>query len=142
MIYKKFELSKSLNGENVITIARNYAGVVIFRGQTDEDVKEMIDKAIEEQERLEREREEKRLKKEEEKEKKKKRGLFQAPVEETVEEEKEEETEELESVLTPPSTAPHQRVTRGPDGKFISKSKLQEQETEDKKKGFWEKLTS
>lgn len=137
MIYKKFEVSLSLNGENIIHIARNYAGVVIFRAQTENEIKEMIDNAILEQERLEKEKEEKRLKKEELKSKKTKRGLFQAPVEEVIEEEKEEKTE---SILTPPQ--PEKRVTRGPDGKFISKSKLEEQTEEEKKKGFWEKLTS
>lgn len=142
MIYKKYEISLSLNGEKVMHIARNYAGVVIFRAESELEVKEMIDNAIFEQEKREKEKEELRKKKEEAKNKKTKKGLFQAPVEETeeevTEEEKEEETEESESVLTPP----HQRVTRGPDGKFISKSKLQEQETDEKKKGFWEKLTS
>lgn len=139
MIYKKFEISLSLNGENVIHIARNYAGVVIFRAETENEIKEMIDSAILEQERLEKEKEEKRLKKEELKSKKTKRGLFQDPVEEVVEEEKEQEFE-AESILTPPQ--PEKRITRGPDGKFISKSKLEEQTTEEKKKGFWEKLTS
>jgi D-alanyl-D-alanine carboxypeptidase len=138
MIYKKYELSKSLNGESIITIARNYAGVVVFRGQTDEDVKEMIDNAIHEQTLREKGAEEKRLKKLEEKKNKKKKGLFQAPEEEiTVEEEKiEEEDVKEESVLTPPQA----RVTRGPDGKFISKSQLQMEE--EKKKTFWDKLTS
>ncbi len=139
MIYKKYELSLSLNGESIIHIARNYAGAVIFRANSLEDVKEMVDNAILEQERIEKEKEERRLKKEELKNKKAKRGLFQAPVEEVVEEEKVEEAE-TESILTPPQS--EKRITRGPDGKFISKSKLEEQTEEETKKGFWEKLTS
>jgi hypothetical protein len=135
MIYKKFEISLSQNGESIMHIARNYAGVVIFRGDSEENVKELIDKSINEQEKLEKEKEELRRKKEEAKQNKSKRGLFQAPVEEV---EEKEEVKKEESVLT----SPHQRVTRGPDGKFISKSKLEEQQEEEKKKGFWEKLTS
>ena len=144
MIYKKFEISQSLNGEKIISIARNYAGIVIFRAETIDEVKVMIDKSIEEQERIEKEAEEKRLKKEAEKEKRKKRGLFQPPVEEEaqIEDQQVENNEASEepagtSVLVPP----HQRVTRGPDGKFISKSQLQAMD-EEKKKTFWEKLTS
>jgi hypothetical protein len=41
-------------------------------------------------------------------------------------------------VLTPPQ--PEKRVTRGADGKFISKSALSQEE--EKKKTFWDKLTS
>lgn len=135
MIYKKFELSLSLNGKNIVHIARNYAGNVVFRADTLDDVKLMIDNSILEQERLENEREELRKKKEELRDKKAKRGLFQAPVEEKS---KEIIDSEQESILTPPE--PQKRVTRGPDGKFISKSQLQTEE--EKKKGFWEKLTS
>lgn len=135
MIYKKFELSLSLNGEKVIYIARNYAGAVIFRAETEKEIKDMIDTSIQEQLDIEREKEEKRLKKEEEKEAKKKRGLFQAPVKEEVQDEETIEKKE-ESILTPP----HTRVTRGPDGKFISKSALSVEE--EKKKSFWDKLTS
>ena len=133
MIYKKYELSLSLNGEDIMHIARNSAGIVVFRANTLEDVKEMIDLQIAEQERLEREKEELKKKREELKEKKAKRGLFQAPAEEIVAEETSES-----SVLTPPQ--PEKRITRGPDGKFIIKSQLQVEE--EKKKTFWDKLTS
>ncbi len=133
MIYKKFELSLSQNGEKVIYIARNYSGAVIFRAENEKEIKDMIDTAIQNQLNIEKEREEKRLKKEEEKMAKKKKGLFQASVDENTE--KEEAVEE-DSVLTPP----HTRITRGPDGKFISKSALSAEE--EKKKTFWDKLTS
>lgn len=133
MIYKKYELSLSLNGEDIMHIARNSAGIVIFRAETIDDVKEMIDIQIETQEKLEKEKEELKLKKEAEKEKRKNRGLFQAPVEEVVTEETSED-----SALTPPQ--PEKRITRGADGKFISKSALSQEE--EKKKTFWDKLTS
>jgi hypothetical protein len=133
MIYKKYELSLSQNGESIMHIARNSAGIVIFRAETLEDVKEMIDVSIAAQEKMEREKEELKLKKEAEKEKRKNRGLFQAPVEEVVTEETSED-----SVLTPPQ--PEKRITRGADGKFISKSALSQEE--EKKKTFWDKLTS
>lgn len=42
-----------------------------------------------------------------------------------------------EEILVPTQ----KRVTRGPDGKFISKSQL-DLEEEEKKKTFWDKLTS
>lgn len=133
MIYKKYELSLSQNGESIMHIARNSAGIVIFRAETLEDVKEMIDVSIAAQEKMEREKEELKLKKEAEKEKRKNRGLFQAPAEEVVTEETSED-----SVLTPPQ--PEKRITRGADGKFISKSALSQEE--EKKKTFWDKLTS
>lgn len=136
MIYKKYELSLSQNGENIMHIARNASGIVIFRAETLEDVKEMIDTQIAAQEKLEKEKEELKLKREAEKEKRKNRGLFQAPVEESVLDTAEEE--QIESVLTPPQ--PEKRVTRGADGKFISKSALSQEE--EKKKTFWDKLTS
>lgn len=134
MIYKKYELSLSQNGESIMHIARNSAGIVIFRAETLEDVKEMIDVSIAAQEKMEREKEELKLKKEAEKEKRKNRGLFQAPkTEEIINEETSDE-----SILTPPQ--PEKRVTRGADGKFISKSALSQEE--EKKKTFWDKLTS
>ncbi len=136
MIYKKYELSLSQNGESIMHIARNSAGIVIFRAETLEDVKEMIDVQIAAQEKLEREKEELKLKREAEKEKRKNRGLFQAPIEEPVLDTA--EVEQTESVLTPPQ--PEKRVTRGADGKFISKSALSQEE--EKKKTFWDKLTS
>lgn len=117
-------------------IARNASGIVIFRAETLEDVKEMIDVQIAAQEKLEKEKEELKLKREAEKEKRKNRGLFQAPVEESVLDTV--EAEQTESVLTPPQ--PEKRVTRGADGKFISKSALSQEE--EKKKTFWDKLTS
>ncbi len=136
MIYKKYELSLSQNGVSIMHIARNSAGIVIFRAETLEDVKEMIDVQIAAQEKMEREKEELKLKREAEKEKRKNRGLFQAPVEESVLDT--DEVEQTESVLTPPQ--PEKRITRGADGKFISKSALSQEE--EKKKTFWDKLTS
>ncbi|WKZ25578.1 MAG: hypothetical protein QY322_04335 [bacterium] len=132
MIYKKYEFSLSQNGDKIMHIARNAYGNVIFRGESMAEVKKMIDTSIEaNQERIRLEENRKK-----ELKNKKKKGLFQPePKESEVEETT--ETVESESILTPPA----QNVTRGPDGKFISKSKLQEQ-SEDENKSFWTKLTS
>jgi hypothetical protein len=50
MIYKKHELSLSLNGEDIMHIARNAAGVVVFREHSEKALKRVIDEAIREQE--------------------------------------------------------------------------------------------
>lgn len=131
MIYKKHELSLSLNGEDIMHIARNAAGVVVFREHSEKALKRVIDEAIKEQEHQEQLALEKKLGKEA-----KKNKAEVVPTEEPV---VQEETPQQEEVLVP--TSAQKRVTRGPDGKFISKSQL-DLETEDKKKSFWDKLTS
>jgi hypothetical protein len=146
MIYKKYEFSLSLNGDEIVHIARNAAGNVIFRESSEKSLKQAIDGA-EQLIQETAEQEEKRRKEAENK--KKKKGLFQPEEPETVVETEEVEEEvkvEEESVLVP-TTLPQARVTRGPDGKFISASALagskrQLDSTEPQKKGFWEKITS
>jgi hypothetical protein len=133
MIYKRYELSLSLNGNDVVHIARNAAGNVVFRESSEEDLKNTIDESIEEKRKLDAIEEKKRLEKA--RAKSQKRGLFAPPPEE--EEDVKDEgdvTEKTDSVLVPTQ----QSVVRGPDGKFISKNSLQEEE-EPKKKSFWDR---
>lgn len=120
MIYKKYEISLSLNGDKIMHIARNAAGNVIFRESNEDDLLKAIDKAIKEQEQKDKPTKESLEKPSENEEK-----ISEEPVSETVKEE---------------VAAPQKRVTRGPDGKFISKSQLEKEEI--KKKTFWDKLTS
>ena len=129
MIYKKHELSQSLNGDSIIYIARNAAGNVVFRETSEEKLKKEIDRSIEEQQRLVELEE--RKKAEKAKARAERRGLF-APPPEPSEEEAEPVVEDV--VIHQAS------LTRGPDGKFISRSALQEEEV--KKKSLWEKLSS
>lgn len=107
MIYKRYELSRSLNGTTIVHIARNTAGNVIFREPSEEKLKKAIDAYLEHIAR-----------------------------EEELAAKKSEETIQEEEVATLP---PQARVTRGPDGKFISKSLFQKQESF-KNKTFWDKL--
>lgn len=128
MIYKKHELSLSLNGVDLVHIARNASGNVVFRESSEKALKRAIDDVIKEQEYQDQLIEQKRL----EREKKKKVIEEEVVNDETIV----ETTEELQEVLIP-----QKRVTRGPDGKFISKSQLDTDE-DLKKKTFWDKLTS
>lgn len=128
--YKKYELSLSLNGNDIMHIARNASGIVIFRESSEKALKEAIDRSIE--------NEAKRIAEAQAKAKKTKKVVKLLSVEEVPVEDEEETTSE-ESILNPAS---QQRITRGPDGKFISKSALAQGEGEQKKKGFWQKLTS
>ena len=128
-IYKKHELSLSLNGEDIMHIARNAAGVVVFREHSEKALKRAIDDFVKEQEYQEQLALEKKLEKEAKKNK----------VEEVIKAEPTIEETPQEELLVP--TSSQKRVTRGPDGKFISKSQL-DTEQEDKKKTFWDKLTS
>lgn len=130
MIYKKYELSLSLNGKEIVYIARNAAGNVVFRESSEEELKNAIDDAITQNQKLAELEEKKRLAKA--KAKSQKRGLFAPSEEETKDEET--VTQEEGGVLVPSQ----QSVVRGPDGKFISKSALQ-QEEQPKKKSFWER---
>lgn len=135
MIYKRYELSLSQNGPDLVHIARNAMGNVVFREASEDKLKKAIDRSIEERRRLEELEAKKRAQKAKTKAKKHEGGLFQAPPPPEPDpgtEEKPATTEE--SILTPPQ----QRVTRGPDGKFISKSILEKEEPS--KKSFWDKI--
>lgn len=118
MIYKKYEFSLSLNGTRLVHIARNPAGIVVFREDSEKALKEAIDRAEEEQRR----QEELEAKKREERKKKREQRAQEA-------------SEEISEIKPKTATA----LTRGSDGKFISRA--QQEEDEPKKKGFWEKLT-
>lgn len=137
MIYKRYELSLSQNGPDLVHIARNAAGNVVFREPSEKELKAAIDKAEEERLRAIEAEEKKKAEAEKKKSEKKKKGLFQPEPGEVAEAGENAEPEQ-ESILAP-STPPQERVTRGPDGKFISKSQLDVEEP--KKKGFWDKLT-
>ncbi len=130
MIYKKHELSLSLNGDSVMHIARNAIGVVVFRKESEKALKRAIDDYIKEQQYQEELAEQKRLEKEAKKTKTAEVVVEEPTLEPTV------EITETEEVLVP-----QKRVTRGPDGKFISKSQLDTDEDLNKK-SFWDKLTS
>lgn len=41
--YKRFELSQSLNGNAIVQIARNAAGMVVFREDSEKKLKKAID---------------------------------------------------------------------------------------------------
>ena|SRR3989344_4225546 len=126
-IYKGHELSRSLNGTNIIYIARNNSGNVVFREKSEDKLKNAINKSIEDIKRRQEELEKKKADKENAKQK---RGLFAPP------------PEPVEELITPEEVAipTQKRVTRGPDGKFISKSTITDEG--DKEKTFWDKLTS
>lgn len=53
MIYKRYELSQSLNGTRIVHIARNAAGNVVFRESSESNLRKAIDKSIAEKARLE-----------------------------------------------------------------------------------------
>jgi len=142
MIYKRYELSQSLNGDHIIFIARNAIGNVVFRESSEERVKSAIDRAQEERQKQESLAAKKKA--ERERAKTHRGGLFQSQpqtpepenteVSETVVEPLPEEAPADEQVLIPSQ----QRVTRGPDGKFLSKGALEAEE--EQKKSFWDKL--
>lgn len=141
MIYKKYEFSLSLNGDEVMNIARNASGIVVFRARSVDELKDLIDASIYDAEQAAAAEARKKAEAEEKKLNKAKRGFFSTDEEQVVQDENQDPTAatENESILVP-QIAPQTRVTRGPDGKFISKSTLDTEET--KKKGFWEKITS
>lgn len=136
MIYKKYELALSLNGDQVMHIARNAIGNVVFRKESEKALKRAIDDYIKEQQYLVELAEQKKLEKEEKKKVKEEAPLDSAEAHQTGSHEVAEPTSSGEEILVP-----QKRVTRGPDGKFISKSQP-DLEEEDKKKTFWDKLTS
>lgn len=129
MIYKRYELSLSLNGEKIVHIARNASGIVVFRENSEKELLKAIDTFEKEKEQKELETNNNIAEEPEVKE------VAAAEESETTEEESEAKDEKPE-VLLPTQ----KRITRGPDGKFISKSQLEQEMP--KKKGFWDKLTS
>jgi hypothetical protein len=136
MIYKKHELSLSLNGNEVVHIARGAAGNVVFRESSEERLKKAIDRSIEAKEKQEEAAAREKELKAKAKAQKQKGSLFSPPPEPAEETATENEEENLkEEVLIPQQS----KVVRGPDGKFISKSAFQEEE-EPAKKSFWDKL--
>lgn len=135
MSYKGYELSSSLNGKDIVHIARNKGGAVIFRETSEVRLKKAIDIALEQKEKAAEEA----LKAKEAKVKKAKtRDLFQAKDEYAEEvkeaEEAKKEIEENKETLLPPT----QNVARGPGGRFVSK-KSQTGDA-DQKKSFWDRL--
>ena len=46
MIYKRFEFSQSLNGQRLLHIARNSAGIVVFREESENQLKKTIDQYL------------------------------------------------------------------------------------------------
>ncbi len=111
-------------------IARNASGNVVFRENSEKELKKEIDDYIKEQDYLNQLEEQKKL----EKENKKKAKVEEIVTEEPV-------TEPVAIATTEEVLVPQKRVTRGPDGKFISKSQLDTDE-DLKRKSFWDKLTS
>lgn len=129
MIYKRYELSLSLNGADVVHIARNASGIVVFRENSEKELLKAIDDFEKKKEQMELESTNEDDKKED----------VEVPSEEVQNEEATSETTDGEK--TTETLLPTQkRITRGPDGKFISKSQLDQEMP--KKKGFWDKLTS
>jgi hypothetical protein len=122
MIYKRYEFSQSLNGDKIVHIARNSAGMVIFRADSEKLLKEMIDRYWKN-----REHEEKLAQAAAAKAKAKKpAGLIAkalAP-----------KTKAQTTAPKPP--APPARLTKTADGKFISKSALEKTDLP-RKKSFW-----
>ena len=125
MIYKQYELSRSLNGDKVVCIARNALGNVIFRATSESELQKMIDKSIDERRRWE----------ESEAKRREEQGSGKNVKQDVVVEAEVVSVEELP--VAPPIRQP--RATRGPDGKFISKSKFETPEVA-AKKTLWDKL--
>lgn len=122
MFYRRHELSQSLNGDKIVHIARNASGFVVFREPTEKALKKAIDKYFENLEAIQ-----------EKKIAVKKRKLF-APKTPP-----EEESNQVASKTGALPTPPQKEITRGPGGKFISKSALEMSDIPEKK-SFWQKL--
>ena len=121
MIYKRYEFSKSLYGNEIKFIARNSIGMVVFRAESEKKLKQAIDNLYKERERQEL----LAAKAEAAKKAKPKRALFSAKTTEPV------ITEKPKPTVKPPT-----RLTKTQDGKFISKSQLEKTEPP-RKKRFW-----
>lgn len=131
MIYKGYEFSLSLSGTKIVHIARNAAGNVIFRESSEKNLKKVIDRSIEEKQRKEELEAKERAAKAKVKAKKQKRGLFAPPPKPSASAPLSGATVDKEET---------KKITRGPDGKFISKSQLVQEEP--RKKNIWQKLIS
>ena len=131
MIYKRYELSLSLNGEDIVHIARNSSGIVVFRENSEKALLKAIDDFEKKKEQMELDAVNDSNKNEDVEVQDSDNEVEKEEINyETKDEEKSTET------LLPTQ----KRITRGPDGKFISKSQLDQEMP--KKKGFWDKLTS
>jgi len=126
MIYRNYDISASTNAGIRTYLARNSAGNIIFRESSVDNLKRTIDASFETRRRNTELAKSTSLKK-------RKRSLFAPPPEELSEE---ETTKEPKSV----TNSAQQRVTRGPDGKFISKNSLEGQDQTDNKTSFWDRL--
>lgn len=123
MFYRKFELSQSLNGDKVLHIARNPAGVVVLREATEKKLMAAIDKYIAHLETVHKTLQKPSAQSQSKVDKNKKI----APV-----------VSDVEILLPPPQKA----TKRGPDGKFISRSQIEMSDIKPPKKTLWQKLTS
>ncbi|MCX6816696.1 MAG: hypothetical protein NTZ93_02445 [Candidatus Beckwithbacteria bacterium] len=119
MIYKRFELSQSLNGDHLVYIARNSAGIVVFREASETKLKKTIDRYLKQQQQ------EELLASQKKTEKSLKKGLFA----------KKNPPQKPKTIQAEAPTPPT-RITRTQDGKFISKSQLEKAELS-RKKHFW-----
>lgn len=54
MIYQRFEFSQSLNGNTIFHIARNSAGIVVFREESEKNLKKTIDNWLQQKQEEER----------------------------------------------------------------------------------------
>jgi len=120
MIYKKYELSQSLNGDRIVHIARNALGNVIFRAPSEQKLVKAIDDSIKEQRRLA------------EVSRKKKTSSKAAKLAAAAK-------PETEAPKTEEPLVAQAQTRRGPDGKFISKNQPTVEEPE--KKSFWDRLS-
>lgn len=127
MIYKRYELSQSLNGDKIVHIARSASGFVVFREPSETALKKAIDESIK------KEQEQKELAAQGKTDKKKRpERLFAKPKEES-----KEKTVDVE-IKTEETREPKPVSGRGVDGKFIKKIQLEQEEP--KKGSFWNKL--
>ncbi|KKP72464.1 MAG: hypothetical protein UR68_C0015G0025 [Candidatus Roizmanbacteria bacterium GW2011_GWA2_35_19] len=124
MIYKGFEFSRSLNGDDIVYIARNPVGLVIYRAKSESDLKKVIDNAIEERRR--REEQVAQNLQAQERSKNKRRGFAAKKKEEVIAQ------QPIETTTATP------KIHRDSTGKFVSQS----QKKEDIKKSFWDQLRS
>lgn len=121
--YQRYELSRSLNGNKIVYIARNAAGNVVFRESSEENLKKAIDQHEDEKRRAEEEKEKLLAHKEETRSKKKK--LLKNTLQEEIQERKLVLSEtEGEALATTEETLPGES----------------DQEVEPKKSSFWDRL--
>ena len=114
MIYKRYELSRTLRGNQILHIARNSAGDVVLREPSLKKLRKAIDK-----------REEDRL-----------AAIAEAAKRKASRAKKLASKPSSKTRVKKSSSKPE----RGPDGRFISKKSEPEEEEPPKKKSFWDKL--